>query len=147
MKRELRAYIEAELRDYHHNKAELDEIRDDMLNESAGPPDGLPRGTATSNPTQTRAFKLMTSRRMRYMTGIVQGIGRVLSELEEDKMRLVELKYWQRPRQLTDAGIATKLHIDKRTVYRWTHGICLAIAIELGLVDEIDCHNDVTFDG
>ena len=145
MKKELRAYIEAELRGYHRTKAELEEIRDNLLNSSPEPADGMPKGTETSDPTFRQAVKLMTNRRIKYMEGLIYGIGMVLDELPQEKYRLVELKYWQRPRQLTDAGIAMELNIDRRTVYKWNEAIYLAIGIELGLIDEIR-HKTGTFD-
>jgi hypothetical protein len=36
---------------------------------------------------------------------------------------------------LTDDGIAEKLNIDRATLYRWSDGIMLALAIELGMAD------------
>ena len=147
MKREVKAYIEAELRDYHQTKAELEEAREHLLNASQPPPDGMPRGTTKGDPTQAKAMRLMTNRRIKYLERIVSGIEMVLAELDEDKLRLVELKYWQRPRQLTDADIAMELHVDKRTVYKWTNKICKAIGIELGIIDELNGHKTGTFKG
>lgn len=147
IRRELKAYIEAELRDYHQTKAELEEARENLLNASQPPPNDMPRGGEKSDPTPARAIRLMTNRRIKYMEQVVRGIEIVLGELDEDKMRLVELKYWQRPRQLTDAGIAMELHVDKSTIYRWTNAICYAIGIELGVIDEVNCKKDATFKG
>ena len=147
MKKELRAYIEAELRDYKRTRAELEELRDNLLNLSPGPPDGMPRGTATSDPTFQRTARLMTNRHIRYMETVLYGISMALEEFDEEKLQLVELKYWQRPRQLTDVGIAIKLDVSKRTIYRWTEEICEAIGKELGWVDELKCHKNGTFGG
>ncbi len=145
MKKELRAFIEAELRDYHRTKTELEELRDNLLNLSSGPPDGMPRGTETSDPTYRGAARLMTNRRIKYMERLVMGIELAIGELDEEKVRLVELKYWQRPRQLTDMGIAMELNIGKRTLYRWTDEVLEAIGIELGWIDELRCHKNGTF--
>lgn len=135
------------MRDYHKTKAELEELRENLLNASPNPPDGLPRGNLKTNPTEGKAMRLMTNRRIKYMERVIEGIEMVLGELDEDKLKLIELKYWQRPRQLTDAGIAMELHVDKSTIYRWTQAICLKIAIELGLVDEVNCKKDAIFEG
>jgi len=62
----------------------------------------------------------------------------VVGELDEEKYRLVELKYWQRPRLLSDMGIAQQLNISRPTLYRWIDGIILAIAVEIGLVDMVN---------
>lgn len=43
MRREVKIFIEAELRDYPRTKRELEEAREDIASASPGPPDGLPR--------------------------------------------------------------------------------------------------------
>ena len=144
MKRQIKVYIEAELRDYHQTKKEYEEMRDNLLNASQRPLDGMPRGTATGDSTYQRAERLMTNRRLKYMEVLLKGISMVLSEMPDEKLRLIDLKYWQRPRQLTDAGIARKLNIDRRTVYKWTDAICWAVGAELGLLDEVG-HKEGTF--
>jgi len=147
MKKELRSLIEAELRDYKQTKKELEELRDNLLNLSPSPADGMPRSGEISDPTYRGAVKLMTNRRIKYMERLIEGIELAIGEFHEEKVRLVELKYWQRPRQLTDMGIAMKLNIGKRTLYRWTDEILEAIGIELGWVDELRCHKNGTFGG
>lgn len=134
MKKELRAYIEAELRDYHQTMQELCELRDDTLNESPAPPDGMPRGTETSDPTFNRTIKLINCRRINYMYRVTYGIGRVLQALPPEKTKLVQLKYWTKPQELTDVGIAIKLQCGQNTYYRWRNEICRSIAKELGLM-------------
>jgi RinA family phage transcriptional activator len=137
LKKTIKAYIEAELRDFNQTKKDLEEARDNLLNLSPGPADGMPRGTATSDPTYRGVARLMTNRRIKYMERVVGGIQLVLDELPQEKVQLVELKYWTRPQTLTDQGIAQKIGCDRTTLWRWCDGICLAIAIELGLVDEV----------
>lgn len=146
MKRELRIYIEAELRDYHRNKAELDEAYEQMMGESPVIQEG-PRGSGISNPTQAKALRLLTCRRLNYMTNIHISITNALDKMGEERYRLVELKYWERPRKLTDAGIAMELNIDRRTLYRWTEQICMMIAMEMGISLDYGSHKDVTFRG
>ena len=146
MRRDLKAYIEAELRDFPRTKAELAELRDNLLNESPAPPDGVRRGNQVSNPTLKTVTRLMTDRRINHLQMIVDAIEYVTDGLLEDRLKLIELKYWQRPRQLTDAGIAMELNIEVRTLYRWTDAICTAIGMELGLMHK-GCHKDVSFRG
>ena len=134
MRRDLKAYIEAELRDYPRTKAELAELRDLLLNESPAPPDGLRRGSRVSDPTLKTVTRLMTDRRINHLQMIVDAIEYVTDGLLEDRLKLIELKYWQRPRQLTDAGIAMELHVTERTIRRWCLKICRAIACEMGLL-------------
>jgi RinA family phage transcriptional activator len=137
IKRQIKVYIEAELRDYHQTKREYEEMRDNLLNASAKPPDGMPKGTATGDSTYQRTERLMTNRRLKYMEKVITGIENVLGELPPEKYQLVELKYWAKPQTLTDAGIAQKIGCDRTTLWRWADGICLAIGIELGIIDEV----------
>ena len=134
MRKELRAYIEAELRDYHNTRQELEELRDDILNESAGPPDGMPRGSDTSDPTYRRTHKLITCRQVRYMARVLEGLTAVLDRLPEDKYRLVKLTYWTRPQTLTPMGIAMALNCSRSTYYDWREEICREIAREWGMM-------------
>lgn len=111
---------------------ELEELRDDIAGESPLPPDGLPRGTETSDPTWNKTMKLITCKRLNQMHRTVYAIGRVVWALPPDKQRLVQLTYWTKPQRLTAYGIAMELHCGRKTYYRWRDEICEAIAIELG---------------
>jgi len=102
MRRELRAYLEAELRNYNQNKTDLD------------------------------SMMLMTSKRLLRVEQIITAIETVVESLPPEKHQLVELKYWARPQMLNSEGIASQLHCDRRTVYRWIDGILSDIATELG---------------
>jgi RinA family phage transcriptional activator len=134
MKKEIRVYIEAELRDYHKTKAELEELRDDMLNESPGPPDGMPRGSETSDPTFNRFKRLLTCRQVRYLARVFEGVSVVLDRLPEEKYQLVKLTYWSKPQTLTPVGISIRLNCGRNTYFRWRDGICEEIARELGML-------------
>jgi RinA family phage transcriptional activator len=108
---------------------------DDILDSSPAPPDGMPRGSEVSNPTLNKVIKrekLLTCRRTNQMHRTTYAISRVLIQLPSEKTKLIELKYWQHPRQYTDIGIAIQLHIDRRTLYRWLDEIIELIALELG---------------
>lgn len=150
LKPEIKAYIEAELRDYHQTKLDLVEAKEDIA-ESAPLADDEGRGSGiltnrVGRPTEAKTIAILTNKRIKRMEQVIKAIDVVIGELSEEKMKLVRLKYWQRPRRLTDAGIAMEINIDRRTVYRWTDSICWAVAVELGLVNGI-CHKDVTFAG
>lgn len=141
LSRQAKAYIEAEIRDYYITKKEFDELTDDLLSESPLPLDGMPRGSGVSDPTVNRYFKLKTNRRLRYMEGVVDAIEQAIEQLDDEKLRFMHYKYWQKPKQLTDAGIALKMNIDKRTVYKWSDSICEKVGINLGIFDVVKAKN------
>lgn len=130
----MRLYIESELRGYHDTMKELEEARGDVLNESPLPPDGMPRGTETSDPTFNKVMKLNTCARINYMCRITYAIGNVIWALPPEKLELVRLKYWTKPQRLTDVGIAMKLNCHPNTFYLWRAEICKAIAKGLGMM-------------
>ena len=134
MRKDLKAYIEAELRDYPRTKAELAELRENLLNESPAPPDGRRRGNQVSDPTLKMATRLIMDKRIRQLQLTIDAVEYVITELDPERLKMVKLKYWQRPRQLTDAGIAMELHVTERTIRRWCLKICRAIACEMGLL-------------
>ncbi|MBP2656206.1 MAG: phage transcriptional regulator, RinA family [Firmicutes bacterium] len=134
LRREIRLYIEAELRDYYQTKADLLEAQNDIMLEGHINDGSGIRGTSIYRPTEAKTMRLFTNKRIRRMQQVIEAIERVINMLPEEKHRLVELRYWQKSRKLTDEGIALELNCDRRTVYRWAEGILLAIAIELGVM-------------
>jgi len=144
IRRALRTYIEQELRDYHKNKQSLWEIQaginDEMpIHASPAPPDAMPRGNTTSDPTERKAeqleeWRLLNTRRINNMYRITYGIGRVLETLPPEKLRLIKLKYWKHPQPLNDVGLAMEMCCGQNTFYRWRNEICAQIARELGMM-------------
>ena len=144
LRREIRAYIEAELRDYHQTKIDLVEAKEDIMLE--GPLlSEVNTGSETykiSRPTEDKTLRLVTNKRIKRMEQIIRAIETVVNSLPEEKYRLVELRYWSKPRTLTDDGIALEINCDRRTIYRWLDGILMSIAAEMG-----ECHKVATFEG
>jgi RinA family phage transcriptional activator len=134
MRREIKAYIEAELKDYNDTLRQIGEDKNELILSSHCPDDSGIRGTDISNPTHNKAVQLMTNKRIRRMEDTCRAIQRVVEALPEDKYKLVELKYWTRPQTRTDQGIAMAINCSIMTYYRWKDGILLALAKEMGLV-------------
>lgn len=138
LKREVKAYIEAEIKGYHESKQDLLELREDMINESPSF-DGESGGQTykIGRPTEMKAIRLITNKRLKRLEQTVRAIEMVLSSLPECQYRLVELKYWQRPQRYTDDGIAEQVGCSRSTLYRYIDGIVRAIAVEMGLIDDV----------
>jgi RinA family phage transcriptional activator len=135
MRREIKAYIEAELKDYNDTLRQIGEDKNELILSSHCPDDSGIRGTDISNPTHNKAVQLMTNKRIRRMEDTCRAIQRVVEALPEEKYRLVELKYWTRPQTLTDVGMAMKLNCSRATLYNWVDGILIALAKEMGLIN------------
>lgn len=144
IKREIKAYIESELRDYHDTLKAIEEDREEIVLSSPIRDNVGGKNYDIGNPTQAKAIKLLTNKRLRRMEQTVEAINRVIEMLPEEKYRLIELKYWTRPQTLTDVGIAREIGCDRRTLYRWVDSIIMAIGVELGLVN-VNCQKYATF--
>ncbi len=133
IKRATYRYIEAELYDYPNTVREIEQLRQEII-ESTSTDAGQPRvqSNRLSDPTAYKATRLATDRRLRHLEEVRDAIERVYQGLDQERKRLVELKYWQN--RLTHRGIAEELHIGERTFYRWKDEIIKAIALELGLM-------------
>jgi RinA family phage transcriptional activator len=147
IKKEIKAYVECELRDYLQTIRDLGEERQQIIENSPMFDDSGIRGTDISRTCEKKALQLITSKRLKQIERTIAAIQSVLNELTQEQYKLVELKYWTKPQIRTDEGIAKELNIDKRTMYRWINVIVLAVSIELGLVDRLDCQKHVTFRG
>ena len=134
MRKDIRLHVEAELRDYHRTRKALAELKDDLLNTSPSPPDGMPRGSEVSDPTYNKAQKLLTCRQVRYHARVLAALNVALDSLPPEKYRLVELTYWTQPQTLTPVGIAMKLNCGRNTYYRWRDEICEDVARQLGML-------------
>lgn len=134
LSKEVRAYIEAELRDYHRIKRELDSAEKDII--FATPKrdaNSHIKSTKIPKPTETAAMKIQRDKRIKHMRRVIYAIEVVVEELPEEKKRLVELKYWQRGKRLTDTGVARMIPCGVASVYRWNYEILSNIAKELGM--------------
>lgn len=135
IRREIKLYIEAELKDYNDTIRQIGIDKNELILAGSMMDDSGIRGTDTSNPTQSKAFKLLTNRRIRRMEDTVKAIAKVVDALPEDKYKMIELRYWKRPRTLTDVGMAMELNCSRATLYNWIDGVVLAIGKEMGIVD------------
>lgn len=133
MKRATYRYIEAEIYDYPSTVEEITRLRQEII-EGGSPDDTQTRvqSNRISDPTADRATRLVMDKRLRRLEEVRNAIDRVYQNLDRDRKRLVEMKYWEK--RLTHTGIAEDLHIGERTFYRWKDDVVKAVALELGLL-------------
>lgn len=127
-------HVESELYAYHETKKEIVRLKNEILYASA-PPDeniGGSRGNMPGDPTGRTAVLLVTHRKIEQLERIVEAIESVVERLPEKKKRLVQLRYWDKPRTLTWDGIALRLNVSRRTAINWRDQIVTSIAEILG---------------
>jgi len=128
--REVLRYVETELYAYPWIEKEIEVLRSEILDSS--PERAEVPSKSLGDPTFSKTVKLLSSKRLKKLTENYEAITRVLNVLPPEQLEFVRLKYWQR--EYTDYGIWQRLHISRRTYYRWREQILWAIAVELGLL-------------
>ena len=118
---------------YHDTVKEIERMRLDILHQGSAS-DGGSRGSAISDPTSRIAIELTSNLKLDRMERITGIIHAVVNRLQPEKRKLIQIMYWDRPRILTWQGAAIKLHITKRTAFRWRKEILKAIAERGGYV-------------
>ncbi|WP_124728822.1 transcriptional regulator [Staphylospora marina] len=126
-------HVEAELHNYWETIKEAKLIRMEIMANSRDDENtGGGRGNLPGDPTGRTVVTLLTHRRLEHLERITRAIRTVYESLDEDKKKLVQLKYWTKPQLRTWSGIARELHVEERTARRWRDKIVTAIAEQLG---------------
>lgn len=129
-----RQHIEQELYYYNDTLKQIDEIRLDAIYTKPSDDDntGGGRSSLPGKPTESRAIALHMLTKLQHMEQVAHAITSVLSGLDDDKRKLVKLKYHTKPQVLTWDGIAIKLNISKRQAIRWRDEIVELVAERMG---------------
>lgn len=125
-------YIKNELYHYWDNKIDFENLDKDVINESAPPPDGQPRGSGTGNPTQQKAEKieeLKSTKSILLLERKLKAIERVFKRLTKEEYEVVELIFKKGQSQ-----IYTQMHnyINKDTYYNTYNKVIYLTAVEFG---------------
>ena len=125
-------YIDYELMHYEDNKKRLDEIREEILESSPLPPDGQPRGQGgTSNPTEQKVVKLISSVALMKIEKTVSSIDKVYDHLEMDYKNFFD---WNYKKNVGIVRTCQEIGIAEPTYYRWRDKIIYMVGEEMGLI-------------
>lgn len=130
-----KAFVELEMSRYLIYKKEIDVERERILNMSPPPPDGMPRGNATSNVTEQKAIKLIESTAILSMQRVVDAIDRVLARSNFIQRQLFKLYYIQGRRDYY--RMCDDLHISYPTLKRYKRVLIECVALELGIIKKL----------
>ena len=120
-------YIEGELRQYRQSLKRLEKMKDELILKA--PKAEEIRGTDVSDPTANKVEAILKSKEIKHLEKTTNAIKKIYVNCDNDKQKIIEEKYWNN--KLTDAGIADKLGIGERTVWKYRNNIIYAIAVEL----------------
>jgi len=128
----IREYVKNELYQYWDNCKEFEELEKEIIEESALPPDGQPKGNATGNPTERKAVKIIeqtSTRRMITIEKKIRAIEKVYKRLIPEEMEVVELIFKEGKNQ-----IYTQMNngISKDTYYNTMNKVIYMTAKEFG---------------
>lgn len=127
---EIKKKIETELYQYWDNIEELKELQQDILDESANPPDGQPRGkNMVSNPTEQKAIKLRTTRSIVATERKLRYIEKAIARLNEEEQQIFNVIFRDRYSQ---KQAETCRYISKDSYYNTYNKIIFYTAVEFG---------------
>lgn len=125
-------YIDYELQHYEDNKKKLEEIREEILEASPLPPDGQPKGQgSTSNPTEQKAVKLISSVALVKIEKTLNSIDKVYDRLEQDYKNFFD---WNYKKGVGIVRTCQEVNISERTFYNMRDKIVYNVGMELGLI-------------
>lgn len=127
-------YVEHELYNYDTTTEEIESLREDIIN---APPlrDTVPSTGYISNPTASKATKLVTNTALVRMARTVTAIDKALARLTENHVALFSLKYRQ---DLPWQQVCAEMPTSERSYFRLRRELVHMVALELGLLCSIE---------
>lgn len=127
-------HVESELYAYHDTCKEIVRLKNEILYGKKFDDENVGGGRSNipGDPTGSVAIKLVTHKKLEQLLNITDAIETVLNQLPEEKKELVRIRYWTRPQTLTWDGIASKLHVSRRTAINWRDEIVRDISVRIG---------------
>lgn len=131
----IKSTVEWQLQYYREDLRQLEEVKRDLI-PSPVPSYSQTTGAAgeAKRTTEDIAMRMISSPYIRRLEISCEAISRVLSNLDEIDLKLIELVYWRR--EYTVEGAAMKIHLSKTAAYQRINKILGAIAYSLGYVQQ-----------
>ena|SRR5699024_1453695 len=128
-------YIEAELRAFPDIERKITALRSELMNPWKPSDENFGGGKSNVNVSQTevKATRLATDERLARLQDTQNKITRVYNRQPDLSKQFIEEFYFKNPRKFTMTGIADKLNVGERTVYRLKKKVLEDVAEEFGL--------------
>lgn len=131
MRRDLKKYIETEIRYYPETVKEYEMLKDDIIGSTGSRSGG--RNQGVSKVVENKVVRLLTNKRLKRMEDTIKAVDYMLSKLDGTQKDFVRMYYWEK--RYTLIGVALELNCSERTLYRWVDKVCSLVAYDLGLID------------
>lgn len=126
----VRNTIKTELYQFWKNQELLEEWKKEIIDESASS-DGQPRGNTTSNTTQQKALKIVSSRRIIETERRIGFIKEAAKRLTTEEYEVFEIIFRDK---INQREAETKKFISKHTYYNTIDKIVYFTALEFGYI-------------
>ncbi len=126
-------YIESELYAYKDTLKEINNLRDEIMNNRVENDDGIGNNNKLpSSTTEQIATKLLTHKTLRNLEEVAQAITDVYEAVTDVHREIIQLKYFGNP-NLTWGDVAIKVNYHRNTVYKLRREVIYLIANKLGM--------------
>ncbi len=134
MPRDKYKYIESEIRMYHTTLKEYTRRRAELLTDRSEPDDAQSssKPNVISNPTERYAIRLVEDKRLSRLKEVIDAVEDVYKDASERHVQFIELNYWSRPKALTMDGIALKMNMSVRVLYKMRNEIVYNVSRLMG---------------
>lgn len=112
---------------YLRNYKDLLVSREDILESSPSPPDGMPRGPGNSDTTGEKATSLAMLPEAEWVKLIDEVLKFYNDKGMAEYIEFIKQFYWERKKPEL---VWCELCIDKRTLYRWRHTILVDMCLK-----------------
>ncbi len=140
--KEILAHIEFELSHYAHYKEILEYERNKILEDMPSMNIAFSKNKNFSNPTEKKAFMLLTSMTIMSLERSVHIIERTISCLDDLHKKVFEMYYLDGKKDIN--LITLKLSLSRETFYRYRKRIIEAYAYESGVAGVIDVIDEIS---
>lgn len=126
-------HIESELYDYHDTLKRIQYRRQEILSaKSVDENTGGGKSNIPSRPTEQLATRLVSDLQLQELERIAGAIEHVYNICDDERKKLIRMKYWTKPQTKTWEGIAQDLHISRRQAFNWRDQVVQAVGERLG---------------
>ncbi len=119
-----------ELYHYWDNVKLLEELKEEIIEASPSPPDGLPKGNLRGSPTENKGMKL-NSRAILVTANKIMQIENVIKMLNDQEKEMFEIIFKDR---MSHVQAYTRKGIGKHVYYDFRNNIIKLTAIEMGYI-------------
>ncbi|MBY8908196.1 transcriptional regulator [Salinicoccus roseus] len=130
-------YLEDELFSYPGMEKHIRSIREEIINPWKEQDTNIGGGRSNSNVStvEIKATRLVNDKRLRRMQEVKQAIETIYNEADHNQRKMLDVYYFTRPRTLTIDGVAQKMNVSRRTIFRVRKSILSRLADELGIIN------------